>query len=170
MDAAGVDPIQLRSPSRFAELLRMHNVEPGVKVSPRTGKPAFAFAKTDEFMRGLLNHPDPMVVVLAEAKMGVQTSLMASRLSRFLAVHDASGGRLPVPLLFFGAHTGRYSGYDKLNLQNMPARQDASLRETVIAPDGYKVVAADLSQIEARMTAVLAGCTTMVDAFARGDG
>ena len=69
--------------------------------------------------------------------------------------------------MYYGAHPGRFSGLDKLNLQNMGRK--SALRRAVIAPPGYKVVAGDLSQIEARITACLAGQMDLVELFRHYD-
>lgn len=60
---------------------------------------------------------------------------------------------------------------DKINLQNLPSRgpNGKKLKNTIRAPKGYVIVDGDLSQIEARIVAWLAGQTDLVDAFARGD-
>jgi DNA polymerase len=56
---------------------------------------------------------------------------------------------------------------DKLNLQNLPRK--SALRRAIKALKGYVIVAGDLSQIEARILATLAGQDDLVAAFARGD-
>lgn len=62
-------------------------------------------------------------------------------------------GRMPYELKYYGAHTGRDSGSGKINLQNFPREPicGVDLRSAIIAPDGYKLVIADLKQIEARV-------------------
>jgi len=74
-----------------------------------------------------------------------------------------------VPLKYYAAHTGRWGGLDKLNLQNLPSRTaDAGkLKRAIIAPEGYAVIDCDSSQIEARVLAWLAGQQDVVDAFAK---
>lgn len=52
---------------------------------------------------------------------------------------------------------------DKQNLQNLP--RTSPLRAAMVAPQGYKLVICDLSQIEARMVAWLAGQSDLLDAF-----
>ena len=61
--------------------------------------------------------------------------------------------------LYFGAHTGRYSGSGgNLNLQNLPRAEHfgVNLRHMLRAPKGYKFIIADLSQIEVRTLCWLA--------------
>jgi DNA polymerase len=74
--------------------------------------------------------------------------------------------KFAVPILYYGAHTGRFSGLDKINLQNLG--RGSELRRALIAPEGYKIVAGDLAQIEARITACLARQKDLIKAFADG--
>ena len=65
--------------------------------------------------------------------------------------------------------TGRLSSTDP-NLQNIPIRNEEGrrVRKAFIARDGYKIVAADYSQIELRIMAHLSGDQGLLDAFAHG--
>jgi DNA polymerase len=74
---------------------------------------------------------------------------------------------MPVPLRYYAAHTGRWGGDDKLNLQNLP--RSGRLKQAIIPPDGYVIINADSSQIEARTVAWLAGQGDLVDAFDKGE-
>lgn len=178
----GAPPTTLRSRPKFAEVLRQYGVEPAMKTSKSTGLPTLAFAKDDEQMVDLLIHPDLRVRTLAEAKIFTSSTMETKRLERFQTLYNLDPlilcQRLPVPLLYYGAHTGRLAGYDKINLQNLTrVKRDKStgdviaghLRFALRAPPGYSIVAADLSNIEARIVATLAGCTHLVQGFARGD-
>ena len=155
----------LMSNPRFAQLLVDLDVEPPMKVSPATGKQTFAFSKTDEEFKALLEHPDPEVQALVSARLGTKSTIEETRTERFLGI--AKRGALPVPLRYYAAHTGRWGGDDKLNLQNLP--RNSMLKESIIAPDNYMMIDSDSSQIEARTLAWLAEQNDLVDAFDRGE-
>lgn len=94
-----------------------------------------------------------------------------SRVERFIDIGARNKGWLPVPLKYYGAHTGRWAGVDKVNFQNLPSRdkRKKALKKAVTAPDGYVVVNCDSSQIEARVLAWLAGQDDVVTQFANGE-
>jgi DNA polymerase-1 len=63
----------------------------------------------------------------------------------------------------------RWTGQDSINLQNLPSRgRDKTLRNALAAPKGYRLVVADLSQIEPRALAWFAGEYELLDAFSSG--
>jgi DNA polymerase len=173
----GASPEDLRSRPKFAAVLKKYGIKVPTKMSARTQKETFAFAKNDEAFIELLTHDDERVRTLVEAKLFTSSTLEHGRLDRFAALHDLNiGGKnlLPVPLLYYGAHPGRFSGYGGINLQNLPRVvrdkitkeiKAGHLRFALVAPPGYKVVAGDLSNIEARIVATLARCVMLIKAF-----
>ena len=154
----------IMSNEKFAKLLRKRGVEPPTKISATTGKEAYAFAKTDLDFLALQEHHDPVVQTLVTARLGLKSTLEETRTSALLGV--SKRGRLPIMLNYYGAHTGRFSGGDKLNLQNLP--RGGALRHAIRAPKGYKIISCDSSQIEARMVAYLAGQSDLVQWFREG--
>jgi DNA polymerase len=160
-----VDKSQLMSNPQFAELLKARGVEPPMKISPTTGKETFAFSKSDEAFKELLEHEDFLVQALVAARLGVKSTLEETRTERFIGL--AGRGSFPVPLRYYGAHTGRWSGEDKINLQNLP--RGSLLKKAVLAPEGYVFLDSDSSQIEARTLAWLAGQDDLVAAFNAGE-
>lgn len=153
----------LMSNDIFAKYLKNLGIDPPTKVSPTTGKQTWAFAKTDKAMTELLEHPDERVQSVVAARLGVKSTLEETRTNALIGV--ATRGRLPIMLNYYGAHTGRLSGGDKLNLQNLPSRGNTSIKKALKAPEGYTLVSADSSQIEARLVAWLAGQDDLVQAF-----
>lgn len=154
------------SNDKFAELLRAEGVEPPTKVSEKTGKTAYAFAKTDAGFQALLSHPNERVQALASARLGLKSTLEETRTQAFLDI--ARRGPMPVMLNYYGAaNTGRFSGGDGTNPQNLP--RGGALREAICPPEGYTLVACDSSQIEARTLAWFAGQTDLIKAFANGE-
>jgi DNA polymerase I-like protein with 3'-5' exonuclease and polymerase domains len=156
----------LMSNQIFAKYLANLGVEPPTKVSARTGKETFAFGKTDKAFIELLEHPNEKVQVAVSARLGVKSTLEETRTENLIGVSER--GRLPILLNYYGAHTGRFSGGDKLNLQNLPARGNNTIRRALKAPNGQVLVACDSSQIEARMVAWVAEQHDLVGAFAEG--
>lgn len=169
LEAAQADKDMLMSNDKFAELLMSLGVEPPRKVSARTGKEAWAFAKTDEDFKKLLDHPDPRVQALVGARLGTKTTLEETRTERFISI--ANRGPLPVPIKYYAAHTGRWGGDDKINLQNLPSRgQNAGkLKKAIEAPPGYVIIDCDSSQIEARTVAWVAGQQDLVEFFQKNN-
>ena len=154
----------LMSNPKFADVLRTFDVEPPMKISPATGRETYAFSKTDEDFKALLDHPMPHVAALVSARLGTKSTIEETRTERFIGISQR--GSLPVPLRYYAAHTGRWGGDDKLNLQNLP--RISSLKYAIIPPDGYVILDSDSSQIEARTVAWLAGQDDLVDAFEAG--
>jgi DNA polymerase len=159
------DKDTLMSNPQFADLLRTFGVEPPMKKSPTTGKQTYAFAKSDEDFKALLEHENTMVQAVVAARLGTKSTIEETRTERFLGI--AERGALPVPLRYYAAHTGRWGGDDKLNLQNLP--RNSPLKHAIIPPKGYVLLDSDSSQIEARTLAWLAGQDDLVEAFDRGE-
>ena len=163
--SSGVTKKELMSNPKFAELLEGLGVIPPTKISLTTNKETFAFAKNDEQFKALENHADPRVQALVTARLGTKSTLEESRTERFIGI--AKRGLLPVPVRYYAAHTGRWGGDDKINIQNLPSRgvNGKKLKNSMLAPEGYMMVDCDSSQIEARVLAWLAGQDDLVQAF-----
>ena len=161
---ASADRETLMSNEKFARRLMELGVDPPTKISATTGKLALALAKTDAGFKALAEHENIEVQALVAARLGTKSTLDETRTERFISI--AKRGSLPVPLRYYAAHTGRWGGDDKLNLQNLPRK--SKLKSAIVAPEGYVIIDADSSQIEARMLAWLSGQTDLVDAFADG--
>jgi DNA polymerase len=169
LDGLGFPPELLTSNEKLAEVLRSLGVNPPTKMSPRTGKTVYAMAKTDEGFRELLEYPDIKVQALANARLGIKSTLEETRTDRFIGI--AKRGLLPIPLKYYAAHTGRWGGYDKINIQNLPSRGENAntLKTAIVAPPGHVIIDSDSSQIEARVLAWLAGQEDLVDVFEKNN-
>lgn len=153
-DAAAAVLTTLGSATKFSALLNDLGVEVPTKISARTGKEAPALAKTDEEFIALQDHENPLVAAAAQARLGAKSTLLESRITAFLDAADAVGGRLPVPIKYYGADTtGRDSGwaYNPQNLPRVSGKPSDALRNCLTAGAGKKVVVADLSGIELRV-------------------
>ena len=128
-----------------------------------------AIAKDDPEREQLETHSDDIVKSLMTARSAVKSwPLHIKRIDRIMAQAKAGGGYLPVPLKYCGAHTGRWSGGEKINLQNLGSRGHElvnAVREMLIAPEGHELVIADASQIEARVLAWFAGQDDLLQKF-----
>lgn len=154
----------LMSNEKFASFLKAYGVEPPMKMSARTSKMAYAFSKSDKEFTALLEHEDPRVQNAVAARLGVKSTIEQSRTQSLLGV--AERGKLPIMLNYYGAHTGRFSGGDKMNLQNLP--RGGTLRKSLCAPKGKVLIACDSSQIEARMVAWVSDQSDLLQAFREG--
>lgn len=162
----GVDEKDLASNDKFADLLRLLGVSPPTKISKKTGKEAFAFAKTDAMFQALENHDNEKVALLCEARVAVKSTQARTRAQRFFDI--SLRGALPVPLYYYAAHTGRIQAAkgQGINIQNL--KRGSFLRNAIMAPHGYRIVVVDLSQIEPRVLAWLAGYEYLLDIFRAG--
>jgi DNA polymerase len=162
---------KLASNKQFAQVLEDFGVEVPMKESKTTGKLTYALAKNDTGFIALTEHEDPFIQQLAAVRLGTKSTIEESRIERFIDVGSRNKGRLPIPLKYYGAHTGRWAGSDKVNFQNLPSRdkKKKALKNAVVAPEGYVVINCDSSQIEARVLAWLSGQEDLVKEFADGD-
>jgi DNA polymerase len=161
----GYDKEDLMSNQKFAQMLTVLGVTPPTKISLTTGRETLAFSKTDEEFKALLEHEDLRVQSLVAARLGTKSTIEETRTERFIGI--AKRGLMPVPLRYYAAHTGRWGGDDKLNLQNIP--RNSPLKHAIFAPEGYMMIDSDSSQIEARTLAWLAEQNDLVEAFDRGE-
>lgn len=120
LDKVGVTTEDLRSDAKFAMLLSELGVDPPTKLNSK-GETKYAFAKKDLGFLKLLEHDNPAVVELVEARLGNKSSQAVTRVKSLLEMSDR--GLLPIPLEYYAAHTGRWGGSDGINLQNFNRNQ-----------------------------------------------
>jgi DNA polymerase I-like protein with 3'-5' exonuclease and polymerase domains len=150
---------KLASNKQFAELLEEIGVPCPMKESPTTGKQTYALAKTDQGFIDLKEHEDLFIQELCAVRLGTKSTIEESRIERFIGIGARNRGKLPIPLKYYGAHTGRWSGSDKVNFQNLPSRdaKKKALKNAILPPEGHVIMNVDSSQIEARLLVWLAG-------------
>ncbi|MHB0965317.1 MAG: DNA polymerase [Bellilinea sp.] len=147
---AGVTREECMSGNKFADVLRRFGVEPEMKDSATaknpdgTPKRTYAFAKTDDAMKRLLEHDNETIQALAEARLGVKTTIAETRATRFIDM--SHNGAACVYLKYWGAEqTGRHGGGDACNWQNLG--RSASLTEeyarsgaNIFTPEGWSTI------------------------------
>ena len=164
IDASGVTREVLASQQKFAAHLESLDITIPTKKSPTTGKQIPAFGKNDPAYIQMCNMY-PQHKNIWEAREVVKSRIDETRAQRFIDSCNPDG-TFGIPLRYYAAHTGRFGGSDKINLQNLP--RGSKLRTAIHAPEGQKLFIADLSNIEARMLAWLAKEADLLDAFAQG--
>jgi DNA polymerase len=161
---------KLASNQQFAVILEELGVSVPMKESPATGKQTFALAKGDTGFLELCEHEDVYIQELCRVRLGTKSTIEESRIERFIGIGSRNKGKLPIPLKYYGAHTGRWAGSDKVNFQNLPSRdkKKKALKNAIIPPEDHVVINSDSSQIEARILVWVAGQNDVVQWYAEG--
>lgn len=160
----------VRSRLAFPKLLEQTGTACPMKWSEKQGKNIPAISKTDLEFTALLNSPNKNTALLVQTRLEQNSSIQRSRAVKLLSLRDKP---IPIMLSALKAHTGRYTAggegeqSDGLNFQNFSKRDPNQLvlRKSLKVAPGYKVVACDSSQIEARMLAYEAEQTDLVEQF-----
>ena len=164
IQASGTTREVLASQVKFKEHLESLGITVPTKKSPTTGKQIPAFGKNDSAYIQMCNmYPEHNNIW--EAREFVKSRIEETRAQRFIDSTNPDG-TFSVPLRYYAAHTGRFGGSDKINLQNLP--RGSTLRRAIMAPEGQRLYIADLSNIEARMLAWLSKEHDLVEAFRTG--
>ena len=170
-DSAEAVRKKLASNKQFAELLEEIGVPCPMKISPTTGKETYALAKNDTGFMALTEHEDIFIQELCNVRLGTKSTMEEARIERFISIATRNNNQLPIPLKYYGAHTGRWAGIDKVNFQNLPSRdkKKKALKNAILPPDGHVIMNVDSSQIEARILVWLAGQHDVVEQFRKGE-
>jgi len=162
--ASGVSATTLGSNAALAtELVRADpDLVVPVKWSVKQKKDVYAFAKGDLDFIALREHPNAAVRALVEGRLAAKSTIGETRAIRFIEA-GKNGAKLPVLLNYCAAHTKRWGGGNKMNMQNL--KSDGELRKSILAAPGWMIVSCDSSQIEARVLAWLADHHVMLTAF-----
>ena len=155
----------LASQPKFAAYIESLGVTVPTKKSPRTGEIIPAFSKNDSaYVQMIKAYPEHQAVW--DGREAVKSRIEETRAERFLSAVNPDG-TFSVPLRYYAAHTGRFGGSEKINLQNLP--RGSKLRSALQASPGNLLYVADLSNIEARMLAWLANEESLLMSFAAGE-
>jgi len=159
-DIAGQE-FNLSSPKQLGVILFEQQKLPVLKKTP-TGTPSTA----EEVLQELaLDYPLPKVLMEYRGL----AKLKSTYTDKLPLVINKRTGRIHTSYHQAVAATGRLSSQDP-NLQNIPIKTEEGrrIRQTFIAPNGYKLVAADYSQIELRIMAHLSDDAGLLSAFEKG--
>ncbi len=149
----------LGSPKQLAEILFEEQKLPVKKKTPK-GAPSTAEAVLEELA---LDFPLPKVII---EHRGL-SKLKSTYTDKLPLLVNKATGRVHTSYHQAVTATGRLSSSDP-NLQNIPIRTEEGrkIRQAFIARPGYKIVAADYSQIELRIMAHLSEDAGLLEAFA----
>ncbi|MBE0469666.1 MAG: DNA polymerase I [Methyloprofundus sp.] len=152
----------IASPKQIQEILYDKLNLPVLKKTPK-GQPSTAESVLQELAE---DYPLP-ALILKHRSMSKLKSTYTDKLPLQISPKTA---RVHTSYHQAVAATGRLSSSNP-NLQNIPVRsvEGRKIRQAFIAPAGYKIVAADYSQIELRIMAHLSGDDGLLDAFAKGE-
>ncbi|WP_165857556.1 DNA polymerase I [Marinobacter sp. JSM 1782161] len=159
-DEAG-ETFNLGSPKQlqaiFYEKLGLPVIKKTPKGAPSTAEPVLQELAHDYKLPHL---------ILEHRSLSKLKSTYTDRLPEMISARD---NRVHTSYHQAVAATGRLSSSEP-NLQNIPIRthEGRRIRQAFIAPEGYKLVAADYSQIELRIMAHLSGDEGLLKAFAEG--
>lgn len=164
--ASGYTEAQLASNQQFAAIVRGLGLTVPTKISATTGEETDALSKgDDEFVEFMLTYPDYKHIW--DGRLAAKSTINQTRAKRFLEI--AKTGTMPMPSLFHGAHTGRPSGCDGINVLNLPRKEKSKLRLAFEAPKGYVIGVADSAGIELRGNMWYCGQTDKLEII-RGGG
>lgn len=107
------------------------------------------------------------VQALVDVRISVKSTTNVTRAQRFLSA-AANGCALPVGYAYARAHTYRWGGNNKMNMQNL--KRGGELRLSILAPKGHQLVVVDSGQIECRVNGWLWDQDDLMDAFRAADG
>ena len=161
--AAGKGPFNLDSPKQLQEVLFGRLDLPILAKTPK-GQPSTAERVLQELSgRG---HELPGLILQYRGL----SKLKSTYTDKLPLDINPRTGRIHTSYHQAVAATGRLSSADP-NLQNIPVRtaEGRRIRQAFIAPEGYRLLAADYSQIELRIMAHLSRDEGLLEAFASGE-
>lgn len=159
-DLAG-EEFNLASPKQLGHILFEKLNIPVLKKTAK-GAPS---TKEEVLQELALDYPLPKILL----EHRTLSKLKSTYTDKLPTMINPSTGRIHTSYHQAVTATGRLSSSDP-NLQNIPIRtaEGRRVRQAFIAPEGWKIVAADYSQIELRIMAHLSGDKGLTEAFAQG--
>ena len=151
----------LGSPKQLAEILFEKLELPVIKKTPK-GAPSTA---EEVLVELALDYPLPKLLLEYRSL----SKLKSTYTDKLPGMVNPQTGRVHTSYHQAVAATGRLSSSDP-NLQNIPIRTEEGrrIRQAFIAPQGFRIVAADYSQIELRIMAHLSDDPSLLTAFKEG--
>ncbi len=153
------EEFNIGSPKQLGKIL-FEKLQLPVKKKTKTG----AVSTAEDILQELaLDYPLPKVILEYRGL----SKLVSTYTEKLPLLINPQTGRVHTSYQQAVASTGRLSSTDP-NLQNIPIKTEAGrrVRQAFIAPKGYKIVAADYSQIELRIMAHLSSDAGLQEAFA----
>jgi DNA polymerase I-like protein with 3'-5' exonuclease and polymerase domains len=165
IDKLQVTPADIMSDDKFEVLLESLGVEVVLKDAKNKRGCKGAFAKSDPFMQDLIESSDPFIAELAQLRLDLKSTIQQTRAERFLS--KAKHGAMRTYYNYYGAKTSHWSGSGGDNFQNLPSRgkNGQELRKSVKSEKRFKLVVADMSQVQCRMLCTIAGQHDKLKAF-----
>ncbi|MEE9334515.1 MAG: DNA polymerase I [Granulosicoccaceae bacterium] len=151
----------LGSPKQIQEIFYEEKQFPIIRKTPK-GQPSTA---EDVLETLALDYPLPKLILQHRSL----SKLLSTYIDKLPLQIDTNSKRVHTSYHQAVASTGRLSSTDP-NLQNIPVRTEEGrrIRQAFVAPNGYRILAADYSQIELRIMAHLSGDEGLLGAFSNG--
>jgi len=157
----GVKECDLQSSATLVRILEGLGEEVPRKACKSGSIPCFA--ADDDYMMESSAREDK-VGALLRARIDVKSTITETRAGRLASM--SRRGSLPIYQKYCAAITTRWGGGEKTNIQNLPRL--GTMRQGLMAPDGYSFVTLDFSQIEYRILCGLAGQKDKLEVLAAG--
>jgi DNA polymerase-1 len=156
------ESFNINSPKQLAEFLF---TELGLKPKGKKSKTG-TYSTKSEVLEGLLDD-HPVIQKIIEYRE--LQKLLSTYIDNLPTLLDDQNRLHAQFFLQHGTTTGRFSSQNP-NLQNIPIRSELgrAIRGAFIAPPGFQLVAADYSQIELRVLAMLSRDQLLIDVFTSG--
>jgi len=150
----------LNSPKQLQEILFEEQAIPVIKKTP-TGKPS----TSEDVLQELAEEHELPKIIIENRSLSKLKSTYTDKLP--LEINQRTG-RIHTSYHQAVTTTGRLSSSNP-NLQNIPIRtaEGRRIRQAFVAPSGFKIMAADYSQIELRIMAHLSQDENLLDSFAK---